>query len=133
MAEFAELRAQISIERVFTDILGVTDFKKIGTRQLLGTCPSCGSRALKVTPSMGMSNCFGPKCAMGGDIIKVVALAKKLSLTDAGNAIAAHFGIGSSRPIRSGAPATSAGTFDPIEYQKKLDPENVALLPLGIA
>ena len=129
MAEFSDLRAQIPIERVFTEMLGVTDFRPCGSKQRIGTCPACGSKALKITPSMGLCNCFG-KCGLGGDILKVVARVRKLSLTDAGNAIEAHFGITTAKPV--GAKSTAA-PFDPIAYQKRLDPEHEALTPLGIS
>ena len=65
MAEFADLRSQVPIERLFTEMLGVSDFKKAGTRQLIGTCPLCSNKTLKITPSMGLCNCFG-KCSPPG-------------------------------------------------------------------
>jgi hypothetical protein len=85
MAEFDELRAQIPIERVFTEMLGVTDFRRSGSKQMIGTCPACGTKSLKITSAMGLSNCFN--CPMGGNIIQAVSRARKLSLADAGNAI----------------------------------------------
>jgi hypothetical protein len=130
MAEFSDLRAQISIERVFTEMLGVSDFRPCGSKQRIGTCPACGSKALKLTPSMGLCNCFG-KCGLGGDILKVVARVRKLSLSEAGNAIEAHFGITTSRPVNG--KASTVAPFDPIAYQARLDPEHEALIPLGLS
>ncbi|MGE3279567.1 MAG: hypothetical protein AB7H90_05275 [Alphaproteobacteria bacterium] len=131
MAEFADLRAQVPIERVFTEMLGVTDFQKCGPRQMIGTCPLCGARALKITPAIGMGNCFNKACKMGGGVVKVVSLARKLSFSDAGDAIAAHFGIESSpKPAKTG---TAAPPFDPVAYQTKLDPDAEQLASLGIA
>ena len=131
MAEFSDLRAQVPIERVFTEMLGVTDFQKCGARQMIGTCPLCGTRALKITPAIGMGNCFNKACKMGGGVVKVVSLARKLSFSDAGDAIAAHFGIEAGpKPART---STAAPTFDPVAYQAKLDPDAEQLAPLGIA
>src|SRR4051812_36182496 len=120
MAEFADLRARVPIEHMFTEMLGVTDFKPAGTKQRVGTCPLCGSSALKITPSMGLCNCFGKGCQLGGDIIKALARVRKLSITDAGNVIAAHFGIESAKPVPQ---AKAAPTFDALAYQARLDPE----------
>jgi hypothetical protein len=131
MAEFADLRAQVPIERVFIEMLGVTDFQKCGPRQMIGTCPLCGARALKITPAIGMGNCFNKACKMGGGVVKVVSLARKLSFSDAGDAIAAHFGIeASSKPART---STAAPAFDPVVYQAKLDADAEQLAPLEIA
>src|SRR4051794_27265194 len=108
MVEFADLRVQVPIERVFTEMLGVTDFQKCGPRQMIGTCPLCGARALKITPAIGMCNCFANKgkCPMGGGIVKAVSVVRNLSFSDAGEAIAAHFGIESAKP----APKTTGNT-----------------------
>lgn len=129
MAEFSELREKVPIERVFTEMLGVTDFRRSGPKQLIGTCPACGSKSLKITPSMGLSNCFN--CPLGGDIITAVARARKLSATDAGNAIAAHFKVAAAKP--NGKAASTAPPFDPAEYQKRLDPEHESLVPLKVS
>ena len=98
---------------------------------MIGTCPVCGARSLKITPAIGMCNCFNKTCKMGGGVVKVVSLARKLSFTDAGDTIAAHFGI------ESGPKLTKAGTaapaFDPAAYQATLDPDADQLGPLGIA
>jgi hypothetical protein len=133
MAEFADLRAQVSIERVLTEMLGVNDLQKSGTRQLLGTCPLCGTKALKVTPSIGMCNCFANqnKCPMGGGAVKVVSIVRKLSFSDAGEAIAAHFRIETAKPVNHGT--AQSKKFDPLEYQSKLDPDAEQLAPLKIA
>jgi hypothetical protein len=131
MAEFADIRAAVSLERVFTEMLGVTDFQKSGTRQLIGTCPLCGRRALKITPQIGMGNCFSKNCNMGGGAVKVVSLARKLSFSDAGDAIATHFGIASTKPAPKAS--TTAVAFDPVAYQAKLDPDASELACLGIA
>lgn len=65
MAKFADLRARVPIERAFTEMIGVNDFTRSGAKQLIGTCPLCGTKALKITPSLGVCNCFGKNCAMG--------------------------------------------------------------------
>jgi hypothetical protein len=130
MAEFADLRAHVPIERMFTEMLGVTDFKPAGSKQRVGTCPLCGKTALKITPSMGLCNCFGKGCQLGGDIIKALARVRKLSISDAGNAIAAHFGVESARPAQHARPTP---TFDALAYQARLDPEHEALACLKLS
>jgi hypothetical protein len=137
MAEFAELRTQVPIERVLSEMLGVNDFERSGKTQLLGTCPLCGRKALKVTPRLGMCNCFADKgkCAMGGGIIKIVSVVKKITHAQAGDAIEQYFGLHTERPKPSPTTRTAEAprTFDPIEYQARLNPEAEELAPLKIS
>ena len=92
--DFKELRQRITIEQACA-MLDVP-LKKSGA-QLRGSCPICSNasdRCFVVTPAINRFWCFGD-CQSGGDVIELVAQARKLSHKDAAKLLADHFGEGS--------------------------------------
>lgn len=92
--DFKELRERVTIEQACS-LLGVV-LKKSGM-QLRGACPICANgsdRCFVVTPVLNRFWCFGD-CKSGGDVIELVAQARKLSHKDAAKLLADQFGEGS--------------------------------------
>jgi hypothetical protein len=144
---FAELKARVSILDVLA-MLNVTGLephvakKRDGTEvpQLRGRCPIHNGnhpREFVVTPSLNAFYCHGTDCNSGGDVIELVARMKGFTEKNrsrlAAEAIAANFS-GAAKPAPKAE--TSEGQrkrFDPAAYQKTLQPDHVALTPLGIS
>ena len=138
--DFAELKKQVSIDRVF----GLLNLKmRQNGDQWRGPCPICasgGDRALVVTVSKGCFYCFSH--GKGGDMIALVAEVRGISAREAGTLIAEHTGTvkatippsptrgdGSGQPQALASPA-SPPAFKPLDY---LLPDHESLAGLGIA
>lgn len=123
--DFADLKARISISQVL-QMLDI-ELKQQGD-QLRGRCPihqGGNDRQFVVTPAKGVWYCFGD-CACGGDMIELVAKARGLSVKQAAQEIAEHFGVNGQRPA---AASTAAGTLAPLDY---LQTDHPALDALGL-
>lgn len=138
--DFAKLKLEVPIVDVAIQMLGA-DIAQKG-EQWRGQCPTCKSarRAFVVTPAKAAFYCFSTDCNSGGDAIELVARAK--GFTDknrsrlAAEAIAEHFKVGAARnasPQQEPEASPKRTGFDPLEYQKTLQPDHVALTPLGIS
>ena len=138
--DFAKLKAEVPILDVAIKMLGA-DIAPKGD-QYRGACPICKSarRAFVITPAKQAFFCFSTDCNSGGDAIELVARAK--GLTDknrtrlAAEAIVEHFKVGSARnavPQEAPAEQPKRSGFDPLEYQKTLQPDHAALTPFGIS
>ncbi len=142
MADFATIKAQVSITQVI-EMLGITGLTQ-HDETLRGFCPICkegNNRAFVVTPARNIFYCFSEK--KGGSVIDLFARMKRIPEAQAGQQIAAHFGLngkrqdtGTSAENGSGVSDSSherrGGSFDPLEYMKNLDPDHEALKDLGI-
>ncbi len=120
MADFALLKERVSLEQAAQQ-LGLT-MRSTGA-QLRGPCPACnsgGDRALVITPAKGLFYCFAS--GIGGDLVSFWGHIKKCSPADAGNQIAAAFGIGnksSSAPVQECTVPTTSPSPDalkPLDY-----------------
>ena len=81
MADFKELRQQVSIEKV-ADWLGIN----LGPK-LRGACPLCEDpRSFTITPVKGLWGCF--KCGKKGSILDLVMEMRQVKLPEAGKLIA---------------------------------------------
>jgi DNA primase len=117
--DFQAIKAQASFEKVL-EMLGVP-FKLSG-EQLRAKCPICNDpneRGLVCTPSKGLYYCFHEK--KGGDVIKLVSLALKISEKEAAGKIAKHLDIDGDKTTTSTAePVTTAKTksvgLQPLDY-----------------
>lgn len=123
--DFADLKDSIGIEQVL-QMLGI-ELKRQGD-QLRGRCPlhqGGNDRQFVVTPAKGVWYCFGD-CASGGDMIELVAKARGVSVKQAAQEIAAHFGLGGQKP-----PAASerSSPLTPLDY---LQTDHPALAALGL-
>jgi hypothetical protein len=128
--DFADLKQRISIEQV-ASWLGA-QLKPHGP-QLRGPCPICkagGDRAFVITPAKGCYYCFGD-CKKGGDAIQLAANAKDLSVKEAAEAIAQHFGLAPKAPVpdRSPQPQQEKGMLKPLDY---LQPDHETVRALGL-
>jgi DNA primase len=143
LADFATIKAQVSMAQVI-DMLGITGLTEHG-ETLRGFCPICkegNNRAFVVTPARNIFYCFSEK--KGGSVIDLVARMKRIPEAQAGQQIAAHFGLngttqGAGKPADN-APGAADGPqerkssgFDPREYQRSLDSHHEALTGLGIS
>lgn len=119
--DFAELKAKVNIEDVIK-WLGI-ELKPSG-QSLRGMCPLCekSDRCFSVTPSKGLWNCFG--CSQGGDVIKLVALMRKLLPKQAAHELARQFV--SSQPARNEKPKDISNIKD------YLIPDHESLVALGL-
>src|SRR5271168_3835303 len=105
---------------------------------LRSACPICkegNNRAFVVTPARNIYYCFSEK--KGGSVIDLVARFKRIPEAQAGQQIAAHFGLngttqGAGKPADN-APGAESGPqerkpsgFDPREYQRSLDADHEA-------
>ena len=129
--DFADLKQRVSIEQV-ASWLGA-QLKSHGP-QLRGPCPICkagGDRAFVITPAKGCYYCFGD-CKKGGDAIQLVANAKGLTVKEAAEAIAQHFGLTQKPtvPDRSPQPQQEKGGFKPLDY---LQPDHETVHALGLS
>lgn len=110
--------------------------------QLRGWCPiskgtPTGRAPFIVTPSKNAFICFCPECKAaypktGGDCIELVARLKKVTTKDAAGQIAAHFqgadkAADNPSEQQEPAPQSKSTGFDPLAYQKTLDPFHEAL------
>jgi DNA primase len=143
LADFATIKKSVTIAQVI-EMLGITGLTPNGDK-LRGTCPICkegNNRAFVVTPGLNIFYCFSEK--KGGSIIDLVARFKRIPEAQAGQQIAAHFGLNGTTQgagkAADNAPAASEGaqdrkssTFDPREYQRSLDADHDALEALGIS
>lgn len=146
MADFAQIKASVTITQVI-EMLGITGLTPNGDT-FRGYCPICkegNNRAFVVTPARNIFYCFSEK--KGGSVIDLVARFKRIPEAQAGQQIAAHFGLNGAATSSAGgaskaadnAPATSEGTqerkpvgFDPREYMRGLDAGHAALKNFGI-
>lgn len=110
-----------------------------------GSCPICraaNTSAFVVTPARNIFYCFAEK--KGGSVIDLVARMKGVTEAQAGQQLAQHFGLngasqGAGKADSNAAPSPERdgsrkqSTFDPLEYQKKLQPEHEALDVLGVS
>jgi hypothetical protein len=131
--DFAELKQRVSIEQVASWI--GARLKPHGP-QLRGPCPICkagGDRAFVITPAKGCYYCFGD-CKKGGDAIQLVANAKDLSVKDAAEAIAQHFGLAPKATVPDHSPQPQAaqekGVLKPLDY---LQPDHETVHALGLS
>lgn len=118
--DFQAIKAQASFEQVLT-MLGVPF--KVSGEQLRAKCPVCNDpneRGLVCTPSKGLFYCFHEK--KGGDVIKLVSLALKVSEKEAADKIAMHLGLdgGTQVPMTRSEPAKTAAEkknrLQPLDY-----------------
>jgi hypothetical protein len=131
--DFAELKQRVSIEQVAA-WLGAR-LKPHGP-QLRGPCPICkagGDRAFVITPAKGCYYCFG-ECKQGGDAIALVANAKDLSVKEAAEAIAQHFGLTQKETVPDRSPQPQPpqekGVLKPLDHPQA-DHETVHALGLS--
>jgi DNA primase len=107
---------------------------------LRGACPICKANngtAFVVTPAKNIFYCFAEK--KGGSVIDLVARMKGITEPQAGQLLAQHFGLDGTGKAADNAPAASEGKqerkaagFDPLEYQRSLDPSHAGLKDCGI-
>ncbi|OJW18777.1 MAG: hypothetical protein BGO51_15515 [Rhodospirillales bacterium 69-11] len=143
MVDFAELKARVPI----VDVLGMLQLNLTPQgEQLRGTCPisqSTQARAFIVTPAKNAWICFCSECKklpkQGGDCIELVSRLKRVGPRDAAQLIADHFKVNGGGKPADNAPAASEGPqerkpagFDPLAYQRSLDPAHVALKDCGV-
>lgn len=132
--DFAELKAQVSIEEILP-MLGIASAGN--SAQWRGVCPACesgGDRALVVTPAKQAFYCFATK--KGGDMIALVAHARGISMKDAALEIAEYCGTvpvqesGYSNSNRPPESKTEPKKLEPLNY---LNPSHVTLEALGLS
>lgn len=129
--DFQELKASVGITQVL-DMLAITHLQPNGA-MLRGTCPICQTtnpRGFIVTPEKGTWYCFSEK--KGGDIIRLVAMHGRTDDKQAAHRIAQFVnGAGkagdNARPQQEVADGRKSADFDPLAYQKTLDPFHDAL------
>lgn len=130
-----------------TPIIDVLSWLGITLRQdgeqMRGWCPiskgtPTGRAPFIVSPGKNTWICFCSECKAafpktGGDCIELVARLKKVTTKDAAGQIAAHF-QGADKPAdkpsaqQEPAPQSKSSGFDPLAYQKTLDPYHDALI-----
>jgi len=104
-------------------------------------CKASDPRALVITTSKRLFHCF--KCKEGGDMLKLVAVSKEVSVRDAAIELAKFCGV-ELVPGENGKsiPGTSTGTvppsserkgFDAEKYAAGLDPAHALLEPIGVS
>jgi DNA primase len=142
MADFATIKAQVSIVQAL-EMLGIAHLTERGD-MLRGACPICkasNGSAFVVTPAKNIFYCFAEK--KGGSIIDLVAKCKSITEAQAGQQIAAHFGLngaaqGACKAADNPPPRhepevdRKAAGFDPLEYHRSLDPSHAGLKDCGI-
>jgi hypothetical protein len=136
--DFAKLKEAISIQQTL-DLLQIKHLQPHG-EQLRGTCPLCQStnaRGFVVTPAKGTFYCFSEK--KGGDLIRLAALSWRCDDRTAAVRINEQLNGGAAKADDNAPPSPKAeppspksSGFEPLEYQKTLEPDHAALVPLGI-
>ncbi len=138
---FDKLNAQVTIQQVAEQMLGIK--LKPYRDELRGCCPisqSTDPRHFVVSPSKNRYVCFCPECRQfpkrGGDAIELVRRMRRFdSPVPAAKAIAEHFGLdGGTQPQDQQRQPTQeeSGRFDPLTYQKRLQPDHEALAGCGV-
>jgi len=135
--DFQDLKSRVSIETVLP-LLGIA--AKPHGPQLRACCPihkGTDPRGFVVTSAKGLWYCFGG-CG-GGDMIALVAKVRGCEQKEAALFIAGGTGASSGNSTVPGNSNSSPKPkeerkrgFDTEAYAKLLDPEHMALLPLGI-
>jgi DNA primase len=142
LADFNLIKQQVSIAQVL-DMLDIKGLTPHGDT-LRGSCPCCkegNNRSFVVTPARNIFYCFSER--KGGSVIDLVARFRRIPESQAGQQIAAHFGLNGATQgagkAADNAPGAADGTqqrkpagFDPLEYQKSLDPAHAALADCGV-
>lgn len=138
--DFKTLKESVTIQQTL-DLLDIKHLQPHG-EQLRGTCPLCmatNARGFVVTPAKGTWYCFSEK--KGGDLIRLAALMWRTD--DRGAAVRINDqlngGNGAGKaddnaPAKQEAsPSPKSSDFDPLAYQKTLDPDHAALISLGVS
>jgi DNA primase len=139
---FEKLKAEVTIMQVVEDMLGMK-MKPTKADELRSCCPisqGANPRHFVVTPSLNSFVCFCDECKKfpkrGGDAIELVRRMRRFDKPlPAAKEIAKHFGINSSEPVEQKAQEPvikPKGTFDPVAYQKRLQPDHEALAECGV-
>jgi DNA primase len=125
MADFKELRQQVSIEKV-ADWLGIN----LGPK-LRGACPLCEDpRSFTITPVKGLWGCF--KCGKKGSILDLVMEMRQVKLPEAGKLIEEQFlGKGQSRRDSTVPAGTNAERL--AKVAERLDPEHPGVDAVGFS
>lgn len=139
--DFQQIKQAAPVERVIL-YLGLT-LKQHGDtwRSSCHLCKANDQRAFVITTSKRLFHCF--KCKEGGDMLKLVALSKGVSVRDAAINLAGFCGV-ELVPAGTGklVPGTGSGTvppsperkgFDAERYAAGLDPAHAALEPIGVS
>lgn len=139
--DFAKLKESVRITQVL-DLLEIKHLT-VHNEQLRGTCPLCmatNARGFVVTPAKGTWYCFSEK--KGGDLIRLAALQWRIDDRSAALRIADQLGLfngagkaddNPAAPPKASEPPAKSSDFDPLAYQKTLDPDHAALVPLGVS
>jgi hypothetical protein len=142
VADFATIKANVTIAQV----LDMPEIKHLTPRGdvLRGACPICkatNGSAFVVTPARNIFYCFSER--KGGSIIDLVARFRQITEAQAGQQIAQRFGLngavrGATKSTDNALPQQEpeirrkAVGFDPIEYQRSLDPSHASLKDCGV-
>lgn len=139
--DFQQVKQAATVDQVIR-YLGLT-LKQHGDtwRGSCHLCKASDQRALVITTSKRLFHCF--KCREGGDMLKLVAVSKGVSIRDAAINLAGFCGV---ELVPSGngkqVPGTGSGTvppsperkgFDAEKYAAGLDPAHASLEPLGVS
>lgn len=136
--DFKTLKAQVPILQAVT-LLNIKGLSVEGQNGR-GPCPICnapGARNFVVNGEKNTWYCFAEK--RGGDIIRLTACLLKLEDKAAAEHLAALVnGAGNAEgnppaPSKASEPAAKPNGFDPLEYQKALQPDHPGLVPLGVS
>ena len=138
--DFKAIKEAVPIQHVL-EMLEIKHLTPHG-EGMRGQCPLCqvaNPRGFVVTSAKNAWYCFSEK--KGGDIIELVARHGRVTQKEAAGRIASHFKLdGASQSADTSGirlEATGGGPksegFDPLAYQKSLQPDHEALEELGVS
>jgi hypothetical protein len=140
--DFDTLKAEVTILQVAESMIGMK-LKPTKADEFRACCPisqGTNPRHFVITPSLNSFVCFCDECKKfpkrGGDAIELVRRCRRLDKPlPAAKEIAKHFGFNGSQPTREDRqqPAQEPKDgFDPVAYQKRLQPDHEALANCGV-